>query len=227
MEMFSHATVSPKTSGDPDNGFGIHVYPEAGQQFYGFFKKGTANGVGMYRVNGGEYFSKYHGSRENLLTICKGAQQTILYPVNQQGKVHGTVVVFDTVSLNTLKIVQSSAGMPVSSSEPVYKGISRGCMAGDCKNGYGEYRYAKEFHGIYLRGKTIRGLMIYDNGFYLGSFDGFGNRSGIGYMETGSGYYFGEFLHDRYHGTGFQMENNLLSRAGFYENGIFKKVINK
>ncbi len=105
--------------------------------------------------------------------------------------------------------------------------IDSNCLNGNCIDGYGEYKTDEyTLLGLFKNGKANGYcLQMYNSGNYMGNFkDGFRDGFGTYRWKESNQIYIGEWKIGKQHGYGYYFTNNVISSAGYYENG--KQVIN-
>ena len=103
-----------------------------------------------------------------------------------------------------------------------------GCKAGDCQNGYGQFKWENGdmFSGFFKNGVMNLGSYEFANGdLYKGMFNNSGQFHGQGrYFYDSGGYYGGEWQNGSFHGKGYYHDVNYNKKIGEWQNGILTKA---
>ncbi|WP_111307836.1 MORN repeat-containing protein [Confluentibacter sediminis] len=96
------------------------------------------------------------------------------------------------------------------------------CLSGNCIDGYGELQTKEStLIGLFKNGKANGyGIQTYDKGVYMGNFkDGIRDGNGIYNWKDINQFYIGEWKQGKQHGFGYFITNQVITSAGYYENG--------
>ena len=183
------------------DGYGLYDWKEAGK-YIGFWKNDTRSGYGVYFYNEGDEMS---GNFEN--GELNGFGKKYKDKKWEQGVYEG----------GTLKTKHDF----YTNNKDV------GCVAGDCDNKYGRYKWANGdvYTGFFKNGNMYMGTYKFANGDkYSGFFDTNNRFSGQGrfFFQDGA-YYGGEWLYGKYNGRGYYTSADVVSQKGIWENGQLTK----
>lgn len=208
------------------DGFGS--FNNKGVVAQGFFKDYVPQGI-MRMSNGSNWDYSLVESKDNRsLVLTETVNEFYLFFLNADGDQTYPIIKYNKINQNTDDLIfeQGARRKP-----PSFNGNKTGCIAGDCKNGYGEYRFENgtEFHGLYSDGLARGGMILYPKGLYLGEVSAKGQfKKGIGYLSIDDWVYFGKFNQDKYEGQGFKLIIGKFLQGGIYAKGeLIKNEIKK
>ena len=210
------ATKDPNcTEGNCINGYGVYEFDNG--TYVGFFVNGKREGYGSYVWDSG---SKFVGDWKNgiidgygIVNFSNGSwQKGVFKNAKLQGL--GTEYFKDT---NTAQYGIFENGKLITKYNYFKntQNTDKGCLIGDCTNGYGQYIYdnGSKYIGFYKDGYMLQGTWYASNGFiYDGQF-GEGNKyNGYGsYTKVNGEGYFGCFINGQRNGKGVLFNKNTNS----------------
>lgn len=102
-----------------------------------------------------------------------------------------------------------------------------GCKAGDCQDGYGQYKWENGdlYTGFFKNGVMHLGSYSFSNGdLYKGMFNEKGEMHGQGrYFYGQGGYYGGEWKNGKFDGKGYYHDKNYEQQIGEWKKGVLVK----
>jgi hypothetical protein len=250
--VYSSNIYSQCVTGDCNNGEGTYLYTNA--KYWGNWKDGKRNGYGVFTYNDGT--SMYKGNWLNDKKHGFGnyfwndGDQYEGYYIEDKMNGQGTY----TYANGDRFIGQFLDHKRTENGVYTAKAIKKGCVSGDCNNGYGKYVYSNAiYEGYFKNGKKEgRGKMIFwDNGSYEGDnsndlrngkgkftyidgsyYDGDwvnGERTGKGIFIWGKGKwegdsFEGDFISGSRTGYGKYIEKDGTIQEGKWLNNVFQEV---
>lgn len=222
-----HNTVQKPINSDPKcsngnctDGFGTYKYDNG---FYiGFFVSGKKHGFGIYTWASGNTYSGmwdhdsaegYGEYNEKSGSFMKGEYK------NGEIDGHGLKIFAN----NTREYGIYKNGNLVTNYECYSNGNTKGCVGGDCYNGYGQYIYDNggKFTGFFKNGFMFLGTWTSSNGdFYSGQFGANNTFEGYGsFTFKDLDKYYGQYKNGKREGRGvfyYHVDRKLL--AGEWKN---------
>ncbi len=224
------AVSNSNCTGDCQNGWGKYKYSQG--SYEGYWENGKKSGFGMYLWDIGDAYmgewknDKMHGFGSYTYANDNGYDGSFV-----NGFIHGKGR-FYVKSTNVTKANAYENGKFVKELDYKNNNLTRGCVNGDCDNGYGAYVYANgdKFIGEFSNLKMIKGTYYYNNGdIYLGNIHPETQRNdGYGYMyykESGDNYY-GFWKDGKFHGRAYAIVKSIPFAAEF-SNGEVTKIHKK
>jgi len=179
------------------SGYGMYNWTEAGK-YIGFWVQDKMEGYGVYFYNEKDEMSGYF----------------------LDGKLHGFGKNFKNGKW--IQGIYNNGNLETEYSFVDNK-VTTGCVAGDCQNKYGRYKWATgdDFTGFFKNGKMQVGIYVFSNGNkYEGMFNSDGRFHGSGrFFFNNKDYYAGNFSNGKYHGKGYYLYSNLETAIGNWTNG--------
>ena len=212
-------------SGNCQDGFGVLKYNDA--SFEGFFKDGKREGFGNYKWNSGAFYS---GMWRNDVKHGYG-----YYKMATGVQLNGTFQFGLLTGLGTKKFTDNTSeqghyqdGQLVKKYDFYKNNVEKGCVAGDCKEGYGKFVHEDGaiFIGFFKNGKRYEGTWVTTDGNnYIGQFDQNNQFDGSGtFIQVNKESYFGEFKSGKRHGRGFTYNFiTKTSQKGEWKDGVLFK----
>jgi hypothetical protein len=206
-------------SGDCVNGWGAWQFENG--YYEGFWENGKRNGYGYYEWDTeGAYIGFFkdnviegYGSYENKDGLIK----TGIY-VRGMLNGMGEEVIPDLVwkqGYYTNHTLTQELHL-------VSNYVDEGCIAGNCQDSYGQYKWANGniFIGFFKNGVQLLGALSFSNGdTYYGQFNQNGQLHGQGKLFYANGvYYGGEFQNGKAHGRGYFEDKDRKRQIGVWEN---------
>ncbi len=212
-------------SGDCVNGWGKKTFDYG--YYEGFWKNGSRDGYGLFDWNdSGKYIGFWVNNDMTGYGVYIGVNKDMVGEY-QNGFIQGLgYIVEDEVweqgryELSQLK----------DSYTFIDNGTTTGCIAGDCTNKYGRFKWSNgdSFTGFFKNGNLYMGTYLFANGDkYTGQFNSSNQYHGQGrFFFTSGNYYGGEWLNGKYHGRGYyQGQTAADDRVGTWNNGTFVKKL--
>ncbi|MBI5219692.1 MAG: caspase family protein [Bacteroidia bacterium] len=230
----SYSTASTGcTSGDCDNGYGVWIFA-SGEKYEGYWVNKMRNGFGTnYFTSGAKYTGNWKDDFKSGYGIYEYA------PTTKYEKYIGNFVEDKLTGQGTLyyKDGTKESGnwkdnvfQGAYSSDYTYnsKKGSKGCIAGNCDNGYGMYVFdsGDKYAGEWNNGKREgQGVYYYKSGvIYTGNFKN-NNLHGYGYCKwTDGSYYIGEWADGSINGQGGYYYASGSKDVGYWRD---TKLVNK
>ena len=202
----SSIIYSQCVTGDCNNGEGTYLYTNA--KYWGNWKDGKRNGYGVLTYNDGT--SMYKGNWLNDEKHGFGnyfwndGDQYEGYYIKEKMNGQGTY----THANGDRFIGQFLDHKRTENGVYTAKAIKKGCVSGDCVNGYGKYEHTNgNYEGYFKNGKKEgRGKMTYwDNAIYEGDYTN-DLRDGKGKLTYADGsVYDGDWVNNRVSGKGIEI----------------------
>ena len=201
--VYSSNIYSQCVTGDCINGEGTYLYSNA--KYWGNWKDGKAEGTGVLYFNDGS--TMYQGNFSNDKKNGFG----ILY-WSDGNRYEGNWIDDNRTGQGTFYwkngdkyVGQFLNGQTTENGATTIKAIQRGCISGDCNNGYGKYNFENAvYEGYFKNGeKEGRGKMTFwDNAIYEGDCTN-GLRNGKGkYTYIDGAVYDGDWVNSERTGKG-------------------------
>lgn len=209
--------------GDCQNGWGKYTYDNG--SYTGYWANGKKNGFGFYEWNDN---ASYYGNWENN-DMVGFSQYT--YPNGNQflgnfvkSKFHGSgVIIIKETGKSQIQYYEN--GNMIKEIDYKYNNVSKGCVNGDCKNGFGKYIFDNEiiFVGDFSNYKLLKGMMVFTNGdVYMGNFNTQSQFQGYGFYSYSESkdFYYGDWKNNKKEGKAYAVSNDKFE-IGEYVNGKF------
>lgn len=181
------------------SGYGLYDWKESGK-YIGFWKNNRRHGYGVYfyENDAGDEMSGEFAEGE-----LNGFGKKYINKKWSQGVFEGGKLVTEYTFYDTKK--------------------STGCIAGDCKDKYGRYKWANgdKFTGFFKNGRMYLGTYSFVNGDkYSGMFvnDAF-QGDGRFFFKDG-GYYGGKWYAGKYDGEGYFTDKDYKRSVGVWDNSV-------
>ena len=186
------------------HGYGLYDWNDAGK-YIGFWKDDKREGYGIYFYNEGDEMSG-----EFLNGELTGLGKTYIDGKYKQGY-------YENGNLKTEYTFFTN-------------NVETGCVAGDCQNKYGRYKWANGdvFTGFFRNGNMYMGSYKFANGDkYTGMFNNQNGFHGNGrfFFQNGE-YYGGQWANGKYHGRGYYVTKDATSMKGVWTNGSLTEPFN-
>ncbi|MFY0630762.1 MAG: hypothetical protein JXR05_10305 [Flavobacteriaceae bacterium] len=206
--------------GDCENGYGEFQY-ENGLKAEGFFENGKPMGP-MHLNNEAKNesrFTTYNGSYDAQIGMLYSYYKNRYTDIVDYRKQYG--VTNDATERKTY--VLNFKNGTVATKTLMTNNGNDGCIAGNCTNGSGVYKYNNGafYFGTFQNGKRhgfgkldFKGGNLYIGEFQNGSYHGLGT-----YVWSEYKYYMGQYRDGKYHGKGVMYYNKETFEAGNWENG--------
>jgi hypothetical protein len=208
-------------SGNCYNGWGKWQYDNG--YYSGFWKEGKRNGYGLYDwKDAGKYIGAWEDNFRNGYGVYFYQNDTKDEMIGQfkNGELngYGKKYVKGKWSQGEYK-----DGVLVTSHSFYDNKKSFGCIAGDCQNKYGRFKWENgdKFTGFFKNGKMYVGTYVFSNGdkysgmFVNNSFQGDGRF----FFKDGS-YYGGKWYNGKYDGLGYFTDAEYNSSIGVWSAGV-------
>jgi len=211
-------------SGDCNNGYGKKKYDNG--TYTGFFSNGSRNGYGMYQwTDAGKYigfwsnnnmegYGCYFGSNKDYVGEFKNGSMTGLGSTREVAENKWSYGVNDNYVLTEKYDFFDNK-------------VTEGCIAGDCVNKYGRYKWANGdvYTGYFKNGRMYMGVYKFASGdTYEGMFNTQNQFHGQGrYFYADKSYYAGEWRNGAQQGLGYFHDPAFNVKAGIWENGNLSK----
>lgn len=208
------------------DGYGLYQYNDG--IYNGFFKGGKKDGFGIYTWKSG---ANYAGMWQNNLKhgfakLKTESGDNILgtYQFNQLTGLAAKVFADKTIERGHYR-----DGVLITKYNYYDNKVTKGCVHGDCTNGYGKYIFedGSLFTGFYKNGFMYEGVWIAASGdTYTGQFGAKNTFDGAGvYIEKSSNTYFGEYKMNKRHGRGMWYEKaTKISKKGEWKEDVLVKA---
>ena len=213
--------------GDCQNGWGKKNFNHG--YYVGFWENGMRQGYGMFNWNtSGKYIGFWEQDKMDGYGCYLGTGKDLVGEyVN--GSLHGKGY---TREVETNKFVYGIwKNYLIDTEYTFYKtNNSTGCVAGDCQNKYGRYKWSNgdAFVGFFKNGNMELGTYTFANGDkYEGFFNNQNQFHGQGrFFFKDGGYYGGEWHQGSYHGQGYYHDKNYKQQKGIWSNGTLTQPMN-
>ena len=214
-------------SGDCVNGWGKKVYDYG--YYEGFFKNGNRHGYGLFDwSDSGKYIGFWDNDKMHGYGCYLGTEKNLIGQY-VEGSLHGFG---HTKEIETNKWVYGLFQSYLIEDEYTFydNGVTTGCVAGDCQNKYGRYKWdnGDSFTGFFKNGSMFMGNYSFASGDkYEGMFNSSNQFHGQGrfFFEDGS-YYGGEWNNGQRDGIGYYHDKTYVRSIGIWENNSFVKSLN-
>lgn len=211
--------------GDCLNDYSVYKYDNG--NYSGFFKDGKKDGFGIYQWTSKDMYS---GMWKNnvidgygLYTIAAGGFQEGMF---RNGSLNGLAIKSYANKTNEYGVFKD--GNLVTKYDYYSTKNTKGCMGGDCINGYGKFLYDNggTFVGFFKNGFRLQGIYRLANGdVYSGTYSLDNKMDGSGYYKFKNGdQYLGEFKQGKRHGRGISFSpTTKVYKTGEWENNELVK----
>ncbi len=212
--------------GDCQNGWGKKVYDWG--YYEGFFKNGNRHGYGLFDwTESGDYIGFWYNDKMHGYGCYLGKDKDLIGEyVN--GSLHG---LGHTKEIKTNKWVYGKWNNYLIDQEYKFydNGVDTGCIAGDCQNKYGRYKWSNgdKFTGFFKNGKMYMGTYTFASGDkYEGMFNSSNQFHGQGrfFFKDGS-YYGGEWYLGQQSGKGYYHSKDYVRKIGEWSGGNFVRSV--
>ena len=214
-------------SGDCDNGYGTYVFP-SGEKYEGYWVNKMRNGYGTnFFTTGAKYIGNWKDDKRHGYGISEYASSSkyekylgnfVDDKLTGQGTLYHRDGTIESGNWND-NVFQGAY-----SSDYTYnaKKGSKGCVAGNCTNGYGMYTFdnGDKFVGEWVNGvREGQGVYFYNSGaVYTGNFKN-NTLSGYGYCKWASGsFYLGDWADGAINGQGIYTYEKGTKDIGSWKN---------
>ena len=213
--------------GDCVNGWGKKVYDYG--YYEGFFKNGNRHGYGLFDwTESGDYIGFWYDDKMDGYGCYLGTGKNLIGEY-VKGSLHGYG---HTKEIETNKWVYGYFQNYLVEEEYTFydNEIEVGCIAGDCENKYGRYKWSNgdQFTGFFQRGKMYMGTYTFASGDkYEGKFNSNNEFHGQGrfFFKDGS-YYGGEWRNGQQQGRGYFHDSSYDRKIGDWSGGKLIRSIN-
>lgn len=220
------STTTACVSGDCSNGWGKKNFSYG--YYEGFWKNGKRHGYGLFQWDGsGKYIGFWYNDELDGYGCYLGTDKNLIGEY-RNGSMNG---VGYTHELKTDKWVRGRFENYLVKDEYTFydNKITTGCIAGDCNNKYGRYKWSNgdQFTGFFKNGKMFMGTYLFASGDkYEGKFNSNNQFHGEGrfFFEDGA-YYGGEWNSGKYSGRGYYHDSSYTQKIGEWRNGEFIKSL--
>lgn len=219
-------TVKKECEGNCSDGFGIKTYND-NSIYTGFFTNNLRNGVGFYAYSDGSFSGgEWKDDNKTGFTLYSWSDKSVFYGYFSNDKYNGLGVYID--EQGKMSGGNYSNGTLIQSYQLTPTGQTKGCVGGDCQNGFGKIVYddGSVFVGYFLNGQLSHGNLVYKNGdSYIGQFTN-NMKHGFGiYVWPEGSIFIGKYQNDNYHGQGYydDRQNKSNSVIGIFNNGSLSK----
>ncbi len=205
--------------GDCQNGWGKYEYDNG--HYDGFWKNGKKHGYGLYKwPESGKYIGSWVNDNMEGYGVYLADNKDNIIGIYRDGQLNGLGVtvtgddweqgIFDDGNISTSYSFYST-------------GNDTGCVAGDCQNKYGRYKWSNgdKFIGFFKNGKMHMGTYTFAGGDkYSGMFNSDNQFHGMGrfFFKDGA-YYGGKWVNGKYDGRGYYHDKDLNQQIGVWSNG--------
>lgn|SRR5690606_8198418 len=221
-------TIETKTtgciSGDCNNGWGKWQFDNG--YYDGFWVDGKKQGYGLYSWDEfGTYIGFWNNDTMEGYGSYEDQNEKVMKGMYANGKLNGLGEESTAYGeWNQGFYSDHSLTTPYEFNDNF---LEMGCVAGDCKNGYGQYKWENGdyFSGFFKDGKPHLGTYSFFNGdMYQGMFNSEGRFHGQGrFFYEEDGYYGGDFEYGQFHGKGYYLDADYQTKIGIWENGVIVK----
>ncbi|MBT8273636.1 MAG: hypothetical protein KJO77_07515 [Bacteroidia bacterium] len=210
-------------SGDCDNGWGKWVYNNG--YYSGFWFNKKRSGYGMYDwTEAGKYIGWWKNDKRDGYGVYFYNEKDEMSGEFKNGELDGLGKNFKD---GKWKQGVYSNGNLVTEHTFYDNKIKTGCIAGDCQNKYGRFKWSNGdvFTGFFKYGNMYMGTYAFVNGDkYSGMFNSQNKFHGNGRFFFANGeYYGGEWMDGKYNGLGYYVDKDLISQKGYWTNGVLTK----
>ena len=224
--LSTKASSTGCVKGNCNNGWGKYIYDNG--SYEGFFMNNSKNGYGTYLWNNGDqYFGNWRNNIRHGFGQYIWKNNTKYEGEWTNGKITGYG---EKKELNN----KYSYGYWVNGTLKnkyaffINKNVSVGCIAGNCQNGYGKYKWSNGdiFQGFFVNGKRRLGRYTYPSGnVYFGEFSLNGSFDGNAfYFWKDKSYYAGQYKNNNRDGLGYYKNANTKNeQIGEWKNGELSK----
>lgn len=220
------SATNPGCEGNCQDGYGTYYYSD-GNVYEGFFKDGTRNGPGILTFSGGDtYIGNWVNGLKDGYALYKWSSGAAYIGYYKNDKLNG-----EGMYLNEKNEIKGGV-LKDGNFDVTYNyydnGVTTGCIAGDCENGFGKYAYSNGdlFMGFFINGYLKHGMYSYANkDIFFGEFKN-GSRDGLGYYEwNDKNSYLGMYQNGTYHGLGYYYveKDATQDQIGEFRNGSLYK----
>ena len=222
----SKSTTS-NCEGDCQNGWGKYTYENG--SYTGFWKNGQKSGFGFYVWNDK---SSYYGEWGND-KMTGFSQYT--YPNGNQyfgnflnSKFHGNgVLMTKETGKNEFNYYEN--GNVIRKLDYYDNNITKGCVTGNCQNGFGRYIFdnGTVYIGDFIDYKLVKGFMVFTNGdTYMGNFNTLSQFHGYGFYNyaNNKGFYYGYWKNNKKEGKAYAVANDRFEIGEYLDNKFVKNL---
>lgn len=207
------------TEGDCQNGFG--TLKTDGGIYIGFFEKGKFSDFGMFTWDSGDnYGGSWKDGQRSGFGVYKFKNGNLQMGIFKDGLLNGTGLLKTNEGGTYGKFAD---GKVVLKYDYNINSVSSGCLAGNCYNEFGDYRYdnGSTFTGFFQNNTRLFGIYKDITGYsYIGEFGEDGEFEGFGYLTFQNGdAYSGYFKDGKRNGKGiFVIKKSDERRIGLWSN---------
>ncbi|MAO07621.1 MAG: hypothetical protein CL596_02790 [Alteromonas sp.] len=217
----SPVTTNDCVSGDCQNGWGKKNYSYG--YYEGFWKNGVREGYGFFHwTDAGNYIGFWQNDQLHGYGCYLGKKKNLIGEY-RNGMMNG---VGYTHELENDKWVRAVFKNYLPETEYTFydNKVATGCVAGDCQNAYGRYKWSNgdSFTGFFRNGKMYMGTYSFSSGDkYEGMFNTNNQFHGQGrFFFKDNSYYGGEWQNGVQEGLGyFHDSGGLNKKIGQWSNG--------
>ncbi len=214
-------------SGNCNNGWGKWQYENG--EYEGFWVNGKRTGYGLYNwKTEGSYVGFFNENKLEGYGSYENKEGLIKRGIYTGGMLNG---LGEQVTKDKKWDQGTYTNHNLTKSEPFNSNnVSTGCLAGNCTDGYGQFKWANGdlFTGFFKAGKQHLGTYTFSTGdAYYGLFNSNGQMHGQGRLIFKDGsYYGGEFKNGTYNGRGYFYDKNKIKKIGVWTNGTLTQSLN-
>ncbi len=211
-------------SGDCNNGWGRRDYNNG--YYLGFWKNGFREGYGMYVWDeGGKYIGFWRNDKYDGYGCYLGTTKDFIGEY-KEGSMSGLGYSRD-IAANKWTYARYDKYIVQEEYTFYDNKIVEGCIAGDCQNKYGRYKWSNgdTYTGFFRNGNMYMGVYSFASGDkYEGFFNGSNQFHGQGrYFYTDNSYYGGEWVNGQQQGRGYYHDSNYKKQIGEWSQGSLVK----
>ena len=231
VEMYKSASSSSTSSssgcvrGNCQDGWGKYEYE--GGHYDGFWKNGLKDGYGLYKwEDSGKYIGSWENDKMKGYGVYIAANKDNIIGEYRDGQLNGMGI---TVTEDEWQQGMFSDGSLSTDYEFIDNGVETGCVAGDCQNKYGRFKWENgdSYTGFFKNGNLLMGTYTFSDGNkYSGMFNSSNQFHGMGrFFFKDEQYYGGEWRNGKYHGRGYYHDQDLVQTIGEWANGELVKSL--
>ena len=209
------------TYGDCNNGWGRWNYDNG--YYSGFWSNGKRHGYGLYDwKDAGKYIGFWENDQRNGYGVYfYKNDKDELQGMFINGELNGTGKTY--IDGKWSQGIYKDGILQTAYTFYTNKDVTTGCVAGDCQNKYGRYKWSNgdQFTGFFKNGRMFLGTYSFANGDkYSGEFNSQNQFHGDGRFFFKSGeYYGGKWSNGKYNGRGYYIDQDKKSQIGRWSNG--------
>jgi len=219
---------NPGCEGNCQDGYGTYYYSDGGKH-EGFYSNGNRNGTGIYTFASGDvYYGNFVNGAKDGYAFYKWTDGSAYIGYYKNEKIHGEGMYVNNKELKGAIFKEGNFDVTYNFQD---NGVTTGCVAGDCNNGFGKYIYSNGdlFIGFFTNGYLKHGMYSYSNkDFFIGEYVN-SQRQGLGYYywDNTKNSYLGMYQNDTYHGLGHYYVHSDATKSliGEFRNGSLYKTM--